>query len=233
MKKKYRKDDEQNLLNSKAVELSNITEQSLEEILNELITNNYKQHNSRFNNAIKNKSLADELCGEINELANNILASYKNRNFLSVRLLRKKENLNYKNFADGVTRIIKFTDHLQDINDNIELIKNNINELYKYPAFKKQAYIPEFCLALSSFFKENIDIFFMGIGGDNEIKSKTASGLSKIISLGNKIIYEFFINITSGKDTVNKNSGGQIIYYSNIISLLELISINSIQFTSI
>ena len=128
---------------------------------------------------------------------------------------------------------MKFTDHLQDIESGIELIKNNINELYKYPAFKKQAYIPEFCLALSSFFKENIDIFFMQSGKDEKIKSKTAVELSKIIFLGNKIMNEFFLNVISENKSVIKDSGNNVIYYSNIISILELISINSVQFTFI
>ncbi len=233
MRKKYKKTVELNLLNSKAIEFSNIVEQNLEEILNELIANNYKQYNNSLDGITKNKTGNGLLYKEINELVRQTLSPSKNINLSSLKLLCKKENSDYKNFVERVTRIIKFTGHLQDIHNSIELIKNNIDELYKYPAFKKQAYIPEFCLALSSFFKENIDIFFMQSGVDEKIKNKTAAELSKIVSLGNKIMNEFFLNITHENKTGIKDSGNQVIYYSNIISLLELISINSVEFTFI
>ena len=233
MEKKYIKNNEQNLLNSKAIELSNIVEQSLEEVLNELIANNYKQYNNSIGNITNNDSRSNILYREINELAQQILISSKNVNLSSLKLLFKKENSNYKNFVSGITRIIKFADHLQDIDNSLELIKNDINELYKYPAFKKQAYIPEFCLALSSFFKENIDIFFMRLGRDEKVKNKTAAELSKIVSLGNKIMNEFFLNMTYENKGNATDLGNQVIYYSNIISLLELISINSVEFTFI
>ena len=73
----------------------------------------------------------------------------------------------------------------------------------------------------------------MQSGKDEKIKSKTAAELSKIVSLGNKIMNEFFLNITHENATNIKDSGNQVIYYSNIISLLELISINSVEFTFI
>jgi|GEM_PF-3080412 len=232
MKKKYKKNKELGLLNSKAIEFSNIVEQNLEEILNQLITNNYKRHNSVPGSIIENKTRGNILYAEINELARQILSS-RNFNLSSLKLLCKKENSECKNFTGMIIRIIEFTGHLKDIERGIELIKNNINELYKYPAFKKQAYIPEFCLALSSFFKENIDIFFTQSGKDEKIKSKTAEELSKIIFLGNKIMNEFFLNATiENKDSI-KDAGNQVIYYSNIISILELISINSVEFTFI
>ena len=233
MEKKYRTNIEKRLLNSKLIEFSNSVEQSLEEVLNELITNNYKQYNFSIDNTTKNKTKDNILYREVNELINQILSSSKKINLSSLKSLCPKEKSDYKNFVGDITRIIKFTDHLQDIGNSIELIKNNINELYKYPAFKKQAYIPEFCLTISSFFKENIDIFFMQLGENEEIKNKTAADLSKIISLGNKIMNEFFLNITYENKGDAKDSGNQVIYYSGIISLLELISINSIQFTFI
>ncbi|MHB8232135.1 MAG: hypothetical protein ACYDDB_04465 [bacterium] len=233
MGKKYKKNKEQDILNSKAIEFSNIVEQSLEDILNELIGNNYKQSNNSFDNIFKNKSAANKLCDEINELAQNILASSKDKNLLPLKSLLHRENSYCKFFANEITRIMKFVNHLKDINNTVELIKININELYKYPAFKKQAYIPEFSLALSAFFKENIDLFFTRPGSDEIIKNKVASELSRIISLGNKIMNEFFLNITSENNGNIKDSGNQVIYYSNIISLLELISINSLEFTFI
>ena len=232
MGKKYRKNKELSLLNSKAIEFSNIVEQNLEEILNELITNNYKRHNNFPGNIIENKTRGNILYAEINELVLQILSS-RGVNLSSLKLLCKRGDSDYKNFAGIITRIMKFAGHLQGIYSGIELIKNNINELYKYPAFKKQAYIPEFCLALSSFFKENIDIFFMQSGKDEKIKSKTAAELSKIIFLGNKIMNEFFLNVISENKGGIKDSGNQVIYYSNIISILELISINSVEFTFI
>ncbi|MHB1697083.1 MAG: hypothetical protein ACYCSQ_03120 [bacterium] len=229
MKKKYKKNNEQNILNSKAIEFSNIVEQNLEDVLNELIANNYRQHNNGFDSI----SGINKLCGDINELAQNMLASSKDKNLLPLKLLHRGENSGYRYFVNEIMRLTKFVNHLKDISNALELIKTNINELYKYPAFKKQAYIPEFSLALSAFFKENIDIFFMRLGGDERIKNKVALELSKIISLGNKIMNEFFLHITSADNGDIKDSGNQVIYYSNIISLLELISINSLEFTFI
>ncbi len=233
MEKKYRKKIEKKILNLKILEFSNAVEQSLEEVLNELITNNYKRHSNNLYNIIRNKTNNGILYKEINELSRKMLYSSKKINISYVKFLCKKDNLHYKNFIDEIMRTIKFTNHLQDISNSIELIKNNIDELYKYPVFKKQTYITEFCLSLSSFFKENIDIFFMRLAEDENIKNKTADDLSKIISLGNKIINEFFINIAYENQGNVKDPANQVIYYSNIISLLELISINSIQFTFI
>jgi hypothetical protein len=232
MKKKYIKKNKQDLLNFKTIQFSNIVEQSLEDLLNELVANNYRRHDVYFGNITENKSVANELCDEINKLADNILASSADKKALFLYPLRGTENSDGDNFETEIVRLIKFVGHLKDINNAIELIKTNINELYKYPAFKKQSYIPEFSLAISAFFKENIDIFFMRAAKDEIIKNKVASELFKIISLGNKIMNEFFLNINYVSNGI-KDSGNHVVYYSSIISLLQLISINSVEITFI
>ncbi len=250
MEKQYIKDERLNLLNSKAIEFSNIIEQNLEIVLNELITNNYKQYRYDESNLIKNENSVYILYKDLNELSDKLLSSSKIRKTTSLKLL--------------VLRMVKFACHLYNIHNSLELIKININKLYKYPAIRKQAYIPEFCLALSSFFKENIDTFFMMANQTGEMQISTKSELHRIILLGNQIIDEFFKNITSeiysrtlgelpkipnsdisqftsevpGESHEIKNNEikypeGHVVYYSNIISFLKLIAINSVEFTII
>ena len=101
MEKKYRKNKELSLLNSKAIEFSNIVEQNLEEILNELITNNYKRHNNFPGNIIENKTRGNILYAEINELVLQILSS-RGVNLSSLKLLCKRGDSDYKNFADDI-----------------------------------------------------------------------------------------------------------------------------------
>ncbi len=219
------------ILNAKIIEFSNIVEQNLEEILNELIANNYRRFDYASDNIIKNES--NKLYGEINEIALSMIALPKSKKKLFIEAVFRWDDAAGINFIPEVIRLIKFSSHLKDINNAILLIKINLNELYKYPAFKKQAYIPDFILALSSFFKENIDIFFANSGKNPETGDKTSVELKKIMSYGHKIINEFFLNIKGGNiDNVEK-SENQVIYYSNIISILELISISSLEFTQI
>ncbi|HEC24812.1 MAG TPA: hypothetical protein ENI54_02175 [bacterium] len=211
------------ILDAKATEFSDIVEQDLEEILTELISNNYKRHNVDFETIIKNDTM--RICNEINKLVTAVTASPKN----------KKKMTDYKKFLPEIVRLIKFTANLKSINNAIVLIKFNIGKLYGYPTFKKQAYIPNFTLAVSSFFKENIDIFFLNGEKDINAKNRTNIKLKKIMYLGHKILNEFMQNtVYENKDDINvANPENQVMYYSNIISLLELISINSLEFTTI
>ncbi len=228
MEKKNKKNILLNLLNSKAVKLSDIIEQNIEEILNELIANNYRIHENAAGNLIAgDKNIVKVICGEIDEISINIL---ENNNAVFFKSACKKKYTKRSDLIRKTVRIIKFAEQLRNIHHNIELIKININELYKYPVFKNQIYIAELCLALSSFFKENIDRFFMDYADNEEIKNLTAEKLSKVISLGNRIINEFYVSITS-ENKNNLKDAGQVIYHSNIISLIELISINSVEFT--
>ena len=75
------------------------------------------------------------------------------------------------------------------------------------------------------------DIFFIDINhGDIEERKKIAmEKLYKIISLGNKIINEFYINIISAENNDIKNAG-HVVYHSNIISIIQIISINCAEF---
>ena len=68
-----------------------------------------------------------------------------------------------------------------------------------------------------------------------DTKNRTNIKLKKIMYLGHKILNEFMQNtVYENKDDINiANPENQVMYYSNIISLLELISINSLEFTTI
>jgi hypothetical protein len=230
MGKKNKKNILLGLLNSNVIKLSYIVEQNIEEILNEVITNNYKIHESDIKNFIcnKDKNEFDIICQEINSLSVKILEKDE---IIFFKPVFKKKKIKQLNVIYKTLRIIKFTENMKNIYNNLELIKLNINELYKYPVLKVQTYIPELCLYLSAFFKENIDIFFMDENhGDTEERKKTAmEKLHKIISLGNKIINEFYINIISAENNDNKNAG-HVVYHSDIISIIQIISINCAEF---
>ncbi|MCL4497617.1 MAG: hypothetical protein M1467_05880 [Deltaproteobacteria bacterium] len=218
------------LLNSNATKLSYIVEQNIEEILNEVITNNYKIHDSGINDFFFNKSKNefDIICKEISSLSLKILEKDE---IIFFKPVFKKKKIKQLNIIYKTLRIIKFTENMKNIYNNLELIKLNINELYKYPVLKVQTYIPELCLYLSAFFKENIDIFFMDINHEDikERKKIVMEKLYKIMSLGNKIINEFYINIISDEKSDIQN-GGHVIYHSNIISIIQIISINCVEF---
>ncbi|MGC8553912.1 MAG: hypothetical protein ACP5NA_00230 [Candidatus Acidulodesulfobacterium sp.] len=230
MGKKNKKNILLGLLNSNAIKLSYIVEQNIEEILNEVITNNYKIHESDIKDFICNKSKNkfNIICEEINRLSVKILEKDE---IIFFKPIFKKKKIKQLNLIYKILRIIKFMENMKNIYNNLELIKLNINELYKYPVLKVQTYIPELCLYLSAFFKENIDIFFMNENhGDIEERKKIAmEKLHKIISLGNKIINEFYINIISAENNDNKNTG-HVVFYSNIISIIQIISINCAEF---
>ena len=216
-------------LKTKIIEFSNIVEQNLEEILNELIANNYKRFD--YNPDSLEKNYTNELYGEINRIIESMLVPVKEKP--SIKGLFKRRNKDSDGFIPDIIRMVKFVNLLKDANNAVLLIKINITELYKYPTFKKQAYIPDFTLALSSFFKKNVDSFFTKTDIPEEEKDVSRKELNKIISLGHKIINEFFLNLTLENDGNLRDSGNQVIYYSNIITLLELISINCFEFTQI
>ncbi len=230
MGKKNKKNILLDLLHYNAIKMSYIVEQNLEGILNEVITNNYKIHDSEIKDFIfnKNKNEFDIICEEINNLSVKILEKDE---IIFFKPIFKKKKIKRVNAIYKTLHIIKFTENIKNIYNNLELIKLNINELYKYPVLKVQTYIPELCLYLSAFFKENIDIFFMEInhGDIKERKKIVMDKLYKIISLGNKIINEFYINIISDEKSDIQN-GGHVIYHSNIISIMQIISINCADF---
>jgi hypothetical protein len=231
MGKKNKKNILLDLLNSNAIKLSYIVEQNIEEILNEVITNNYKIHESDIKDFIccnKSKNEFNIICEEINSLSLKILEKDE---IIFFRPVFKKKKIKQLNVIYKTLRIIKFTENMKNIYNNLELIKLNINELYKYPVLKVQTYIPELCLYLSAFFKENIDLFFMDINHeDTDERNKIEiDKLYKIISLGNKIINEFYINLISAENNDIKNAG-HVVYHSNIISIIQIISINCAEF---
>ena len=216
---------EKKLLDTKISEYSDIIEQNLEEILNELISNNYKLRNLGFGAGFDNE--ANEIYGEINKLAISILTLTlsKNKNGLhKIWLFHGNGKNNPENLVREIARLIRFADNLKCINNSISLIKYNINELYEYPTFKKQAYIPDFALMISSFFKENIDIFFQNNKNDINKENRMSAELKKITSLSHKVLNEFSRDISDGNIDIISNEN-QVIYYSNIISCLELIAI--------
>lgn len=216
---------EKKILAAKIGEFSSTVEQNLEEILNELISNNYKLHNLSFDALFNNET--SKIYDEINELAISILTLSKNKSGIknTIRRLFRKQGDNSENLVKEIIRFLKFANNLKNINNSLILIKYNINELYKYPAFKKQAYIPDFTFMISSFFKENIDIFFQE-NNDINTKNRMSSELKKIMSLSRKMLNKFSIDISDGNIDINPNEN-QVIYYSNIISYLELISISA------
>ncbi len=230
MGKKNKKNILLDLLHYNAIKMSYIIEQSIEGILNEVITNNYKIHESDIKDFICNKSKNefDIIYEEIKNLSVKILEKDE---IIFFKPIFKKKKIKQLNIIYKTLRIIKFTENIKNIYDSLELIKLNINELYKYPVLKVQTYIPELCFYLSAFFKENIDVFFMDLnhGDIKERKKIVADKLYKIMSLGNKIINEFYINILSDEKSELK-SGGHVIYHSNIISIMQIISINCADF---
>lgn len=216
-------------LSSKAVKLSYIIEQNMEEILNEVITNNYKMHTVELKYILnQERNEFDNIYKEINNLSVKILDKDE---LIYFKPIFKKKRIRHLNLVYKTMRIIKFTENMKNIYRSLELIKLNIHELYKYPAIKVQTYIPELCLYLSAFFKENIDFFFTDKNYEDiqERKKTISDKLCKIISLGNKIINEFYINIVSDERNGIKNSG-HVIYHSNIISITQIISINCAEF---
>lgn len=216
--------NERKMLTAKIGEFSSLIEQNLEEILNELISSNYKLRNLGFDTLFNNE--INKIYDEINELAISVLTSSKNKNSINkICRFYKNQKGNHENLIREIIRLIKFANNLRNINNSIILIKYNLNELYRYPTFKKQAYIPDFTLMISSFFKENIDIFFQN-NNDINTKNRLFAELKKIISLSHKMLNELSQDISDGNIDINSNEN-QVIYYSNIISYLELISINT------
>ena len=214
--------NERKMLTAKIGEFSSLIEQNLEEILNELISNNYKLRNLGSGAGFNNE--ANGIYDEINELAISVLTSSRNKGINKICLFHRNQKSDSENLIRELTRLIKFTNNLKNINNSIILIKYNLNELYKYPTFKKQAYIPDFTLMISSFFKENIDIFFQN-NNDINTKNRLFAELKKIISLSHKMLNELSQDISDRNFDINSNEN-QVIYYSNIISYLELISMN-------
>lgn len=222
--------NKRNALAAKMSEFSSLIEQNLEEVLNELISNNYKLRNLNLDVLLNNG--INKIYDEINELSISVLTSFKNKYGINkiCRLHKKQKNIP-ENLIREVIGAAKFANNLRNINNSIILIKHNINELYKYPVFKKQAHIPDFTLMVSSFFKENIDLFFQN-NNDINTKNRLFAELKKIIFLSHKMLNEFSQDIPDGNIDANSNEN-QVIYYSNIISYLELIAINTFSLHSL
>ncbi len=211
----------------KVSEFSSIVEQNLEETLSELISNNYKPHELNFYDLVHNET--SEIFNEINELTRSVLTLYRNKISIKNAIwqsFRKQQDDNSEDLILNVMRLIRFSNILKNTSNSLVLINYNINELYHYPIFSKQGHIPDFALTVSSFFKENIDIFFQKNHNTSTTRIITAK-LKKIVSLSHKILNEFSIDIL-GRD-INIDAGeNQVIYYSNIVSYLKLISIDAL-----
>lgn len=208
----------------KTIEFSSIVEQNLEETLNELISNNYKPHEFSFDDLVHNET--SEMYNKINELTGSVLTLYRNKISIKNAILRffRKQDDDSEDLIKEIMRLIRFANILKTTSNSLVLIQYNINELYNYPAFGKQGCIPDFALTVSSFFKENIDIFFQN-NNDANTTDKITAKLKKIIALSHKILDEF----SSGMLNTDNNAGeNQVIYYSNIVSYLKLISIDAL-----
>lgn len=216
-------------LKSKIIEFSGIIEQNFEEILNELLANNYKRFEYSYSSLAKNYT--NGLYDEIHKLIESILLKHENKSSARLKDLFKKNSGNFSDFIPRIIRMVKFVNYLKDVSNAILLIKINITELYRYPAFKKQAYIPDFTLALSSFFKKNTDHFFSGKNNQASENDNSHEELGRILSLGHKIINEFFLHLTLDGAGNFSEAENQVIYYSNIISLLEMIAMSCFEFS--
>lgn len=204
-------------------------EQDLEETLNELLSGNHRLHDKTVENLFNNEVI--DRANEIKEIGISLgMQNIKKIKFPGFYFLRKSrlEEIGYR--ALKVNNLIIFVEILKHIYESIILIRMNINEIYKYPPFKKEAYIPNLILIMSSTIKNNLDSFFQYYGNENTVEDLKASKEEK------SAYEEFRKTLSLSREALKELSGCKYheeiednfdktlsVYYAAIISNLESI----------
>ncbi len=219
-------------LSDNAIVLSGFIENNLEKDLNSIINNKFNIVDSEFGMDDIKDNIITELNNEIYKLIIGVITN-------KALLQSKDENKLY--IYENVLKFGPFCNSMQNIYTLNLLIKLNIKNISMYPALKKQSYIPELALMISSIVKNTIDIFYALLNFNNnnrelygnkindkvykqQILKKTWQEVKNIDFICDKIIKDL--------STVESHAYGydvksQIIYYSLIVSYLREIAIFS------
>lgn len=219
-------------LSDNAIILSGFIENNLEKDLNSIINNKFNVLDLETDlNDIKD-NLVTELNNEIHKLIISVITN---------KGLRQSKDKNKLCIYENVLKFSPFCNSMQNIYTLNLLIKLNIKNISRYPVLKKQSYIPELALMISSIVKNTIDTFYSLLNfNDNnyelygnkinnkaykqQILKKTWQDIKNIDYVCDKTINDL--------SSIESHSYGydvksQIIYYSLIVSYLKEIAIFS------
>ncbi|MHB1665618.1 MAG: hypothetical protein ACYCT7_10250 [bacterium] len=219
-------------LSDNAIVLSGFIENNLEKDLNSIINNKFNVLDLEIElNDIKD-NLVTELNNEIHKLIISIITNEG---------LRQSKDKNKLCIYENVLKFSPFCNSMQNIYTLNLLIKLNIKNIAQYPVLKKQSYIPELALMISSIVKNTIDTFYSLLNFNNndyelygnktnnkaykqQILKKTWQDIKNIDYVCDRIINDLS-SIKS--NTYGYDAKNQMIYYSLIVSYLKEIAIFS------
>ncbi|MHB1680311.1 MAG: hypothetical protein ACYCTB_07380 [bacterium] len=219
-------------LSDNVIILSGFIENNLEKDLNSIINNKFNVLDLETDlNDIKD-NLVTELNNEIHKLIISVITN---------KGLRQSKDKNKLYIYENVLKFSPFCNSMQNIYTLNLLIKLNIKNISQYPALKKQSYIPELALMISSTVKNTVDTFYSLLNFNDtnyelhgnkinnkaykqQILKKTWQDIKNIDYICDKIINDL--------SSIESHSYGydvksQIIYYSLIVSYLKEIAIFS------
>ncbi|MHB1646596.1 MAG: hypothetical protein EVG15_01470 [Candidatus Acididesulfobacter diazotrophicus] len=219
-------------LSDNAIVLSGFIENNLEKDLNSIINNKFNVSDLEIElNDIKD-NLVTELNNEIHKLIISIITNEG---------LKQSKDKNKLCIYENVLKFSPFCNSMQNIYTLNLLIRLNIKNIAQYPVLKKQSYIPELALMISSIVKNTIDTFYSLLNFNNnnyelygnkinnkaykqQIIKKTWQDIKNI-----DYVCDRTINDLSGikSNIYEYDAKNQMIYYSLIVSYLKEIAIFS------
>jgi hypothetical protein len=219
-------------LSDNAIVLSGFIENNLEKDLNSIINNKFNIVDSELGMDDIKDNIITELNNEIYKLIIGVITN---------KGLRQSKGESKLYIYENVLKFGPFCNSMQNIYTLNLLIKLNIKNISMYPALKKQSYIPELALMISSIVKNTIDIFYALLNFNNnnrelygskindkahkqQILKKTWQEVKNIDFICDKIIKDLS---TVESHTYGYDVKSQIIYYSLIVSYLREIAVFS------